>query len=160
MHNCAFCALALTVPFTPCFCYTTCISIFPRISSDRILWGSSFLESLTKFEAKNLVITLIRIWIWTIYMLNAASHLGSVWLHKKKKKWSKCKMLVQMRTVHIYAIMYFDAKIWSDEGKFKLSKFESKQFRWIIINLISCGMFFHWATLLTEETRIERVTLP
>ena len=76
------------------------------------------------------------------------------------KKRSKCKMLVQIQTVRIYAIMYFNGKIWSDEGKFKLSKFESKHFHWIIINLISCGMLFHWATLLSEGTRIELATLP
>ena len=86
--------------FTPCFCYATCMSLFPRI-----------------------------------------------------------RMLVQIQTVRIYGIMYFNGKIWSDEGKFKLSKSETKQFHWIIINLISCGRLFHWATLLFEETRIKLATL-
>ena len=78
--------------------------------------SSSLLKSwkLT-VSAKNLVLTLIRIWTWAIYdMLNAVNHLGSVWLELKKKK---------VQTVCIYAIMYFNGKI-----------------HWIIINLISCGM--------------------
>ena len=60
---------------------------------------------------------------------------------KKKAKRSKCKMLVQIQAVRIYAIMCFNGKIWSDEGKFKLSKFESRQFHWIIINLflVACS---------------------
>ena len=47
-------------------------------------------------------------------MLNAVNHLGIVWLQKKKKKQakrSKCKMLVQIQAVRIYAIMCFNGKI-------------------------------------------------